>query len=95
MIATLLASAVLIWDAPTNREDGTALPEGEIDHYEMQVNGNFYDTTTNIEMDVGSATGVFRVRCCDVWGGCSDWSNELSISGGRGNPNAPGQLRRK
>lgn len=95
---TFLALTVLVWDAPTTRTDGTALPLSEIDHYEMQVNGTFYDTASasSSTMDIGSATGTFRIRCCDVYADCSEWSNELVISaGGRGKPNAPGQLRKQ
>ena len=94
---SLLIATTLIWDIPTTRTDGTALPLSEIDHHELQLDGQLYDTypgSTN-EVDIGTIEGVFRVRTIGIYGGVSDWSNELVVTITRGNPSAPGQLRRK
>ena len=90
-------SVTLIWDVPTTREDGSILPLDEIDHYEMQYNGSFYSLVAKdvSELNIGSTLGTFRIRCCDVYEKCSIWSNELVIDATKGNPDAPGQLRRK
>ena len=98
MITSLLiAQLMLYWDAPTTREDGTGLPVSEIDHYELQLDGQTYDTypNTTTEADVGTAEGVYRIRVFDIYGGDSAWSNEVVVTIKRGRPSPPGYLRRQ
>lgn len=90
MIEFLLA-LTLYWDAPTEREDGTPLPASEISYYEVYHNDASLGTTPTLSLDV-DAKGDYKVRTVDTDGQRSVFSNTVTV---KGNPNAPGQMRRR
>jgi hypothetical protein len=97
MIATAI-SLMLYWDAPQSREDGTPLYSNEIAHYQMYHNGEFYEQTESgavLEMDV-TLDGDYLIRAVDTNGLESDFSNVITVNSAvRGNPDAPGRLRKR
>ena len=82
------------WDAPTHREDGLPLYSNEIAYYVMFYNGEFYDQTTQLEMNV-EGYGDFTVRVVDVDGLPSEFSNTVNVTREKGKAKAPGQLRKQ
>lgn len=93
MIEFLMA-IMLYWDAPTMRTDGTPLYSNEISFYEMYHNGEYYDSTKLTEMEVTSY-GDYQVRCVDTEGRYSEFGNIVTYQREKGNPSAPGQLRKQ
>ena len=90
---TYLALIMLYWDAPTQREDGTAIYSNEIAYYEMYHNGSLYLSTEALQMDVVEY-GDYEVRAIDTDGQISEFSNVISYPRVKGKPGAPGQLRK-
>ena len=93
LIIAILLALTLYWDAPTTREDGTALYSNEISHYEMFHNGTLRNTTEGTQMEVYDY-GDYQVRAVDIDGQISELSNTVTHVRVKGKPSAPGQLRK-
>ena len=78
--------AVLSWNPPTLREDGTAVKVGEIQIYEIDIN----DGQTVIRLENGETTFTttpfspgdysFKIRCIDIFGLPSDWTTATHVT---------------
>ena len=90
MILNLLMALTLSWDAPTEREDGTPLPNEEISGYEVLLNGQSYILTPELELNI-TEKGTYTVKCIDTDGLKSEHSEAISV---KGKPLAPGQVRK-
>ena len=93
MISSMLMGLLLGWDQPETRVDGQPLYTTEISHYELYLNGEYYDQTTGLQLEV-SAYGDYQVRCIAVDGTVSEFSNTVTHAVVKGRPTAPGQLRK-
>ena len=77
----LLAALVLTWSAPTEREDGTALGEGEIIGYELYRDGEPHATIEGnvLELEVNQ-DGDYTVRAIDSDYRVSEHSNVVGVT---------------
>ena len=111
LLAALFASSAMAetmweWDAPTEREDGTALTVDELADYELACGRNAPDelyigsadgdaTQTSIEMhEVLPSYGRYDcvIRVTDTDGLVSEWSDSVRYVHNAA-PRAPGRLR--
>lgn len=101
--ASVAYSATVVFDAPTQREDGSALSPSEIDHYELYVVGDggfgqVYDVQTDAtEVSVGVLPAdnyTFSMITVDTDGQSSNFSDYVTTTVGDINrPTAPVNLR--
>ena len=73
------ASIIISWEAPTAREDGSALAPRDIVGYELRYNGGadveaVAGTTLTLE-DMQPGSYEFEVRAIDISGRPSEWSS--------------------
>jgi hypothetical protein len=80
--AALAGDVTITWTLPAEREDGTALSVGEIDHYELYADGSKFGDLAGGDNETFTGTTTpglhcFAMKTADTGGRLSAFSNEV------------------
>ncbi len=81
----ILRTVTLSWDAPTKREDGSMIAEGDLVRYDVEWNGgvialNEVANTSHTIEGLVEGLHAFRIRVADRYGLMSDWTDYVSVT---------------